>query len=203
MGQEAACKLQLGKKVFQGKALLETDDLIFRATDVRLKIPFREMTAIEADGKWLRITFPEGVAGFELGAAAAKWADKIRNPKSVIDKLGVKPGSRVALLSIADAEFRRDLRSRTDDISEGKAAKDSDSIFFGASRDENLDDLRKLKPLLKPNGAIWVVYPKGQREITEAGVLSAGKRGGLVDVKVVRFSATHTALKFVIPAASR
>jgi len=203
MGQEAACKLQLGKKIFQGKALLETGELIFRAADVRLKIPFREMTAIDADAKWLRITFSEGVAGFELGAAAAKWADKIRNPKSVIDKLGVKPGSRVALLSIADAEFRRDLKSRTDDISEGKAAKDSDSIFFGANWDENLDDLRKLKPLLKPNGAIWVVYPKGQREITEAGVLSAGKRGGLVDVKVVRFSATHTALKFVIPAANR
>jgi hypothetical protein len=190
MGQEAACKLQLGKKIFQGKALLETDELIFRAADVRLKIPFRKMTAIDADGKWLRV-------------AAAKWADKIRNPKSVIDKLGVKAGSRVALLSIADAEFRRDLKSRTDDISEGKAAKDSDSIFFGANRDESLNDLRKLKPLLKPNGAIWVVYPKGQREITEAGVLSAGKRGGLVDVKVVRFSATHTALKFVIPVASR
>jgi hypothetical protein len=31
----------------------------------------------------------------------------------------------------------------------------------------------------------------------------AGKAAGLVDVKVAGFSATHTALKLVIPAARR
>jgi hypothetical protein len=33
--------------------------------------------------------------------------------------------------------------------------------------------------------------------------MTAGKRAGLVDVKVVSFSATHTAEKFVIPRADR
>jgi hypothetical protein len=47
------------------------------------------------------------------------------------------------------------------------------------------------------------VYPKGQKQITENDVLGAGRKSGLKDVKVVGFSPTHTALKFVIPVESR
>ena len=63
--------------------------------------------------------------------------------------------------------------------------------------------MRALQASLKSNGAIWVVYPKGQKHITEAGVLAAGKQADLVDVKVASFSPTHTALKFVIPVDRR
>jgi hypothetical protein len=41
------------------------------------------------------------------------------------------------------------------------------------------------------------------KTITEGDVMAAGKAAGLVDVKVVRFSETHTAEKFVIPVALR
>ncbi len=51
--------------------------------------------------------------------------------------------------------------------------------------------------------ALWVVYPKGMKHITENDVLAAGRKCGLKDVKVVAFSVTHTALKFVIPVAKR
>jgi hypothetical protein len=34
-------------------------------------------------------------------------------------------------------------------------------------------------------------------------VRTAGKAAGLVDVKVARFSETHTAEKFVVPVAKR
>ena len=48
MGQEVNCKLRLGKKVAEGRALLESLELIFRGPDLRLKIAFREMSSIEA-----------------------------------------------------------------------------------------------------------------------------------------------------------
>jgi hypothetical protein len=48
-----------------------------------------------------------------------------------------------------------------------------------------------------------MVYPKAKREITEGDVIGAGRKAGLKDVKVVGFSTTHTALKFVIPVAKR
>lgn len=203
MGLEAICKIRVGRKVVEGKALLESQELIFRSEDLRLKIPFRQMTAIEANGGWLRLTYSDDTAAFELGAQAAKWAEKIRNPKSLIDKLGVKAGMRVSVLAIPDDGFRRDVAKRTDDVAENRVAKDSDLIFLGAERVGALDKLRELSRSMKPNGAIWVVYPKGQKHITESGVFAAGKRAGLVDVKVASFSPTHTALKFVIPVDRR
>jgi hypothetical protein len=60
-----------------------------------------------------------------------------------------------------------------------------------------------LQTSLKRNGGIWVVYPKGQSDITESDVLKAGRQAGLVDTKIARFSDTHTAHKFVIPLARR
>jgi hypothetical protein len=105
---------------------------------------------------------------------------------------------RVSLMGVADPS-----EGRTCEITQGKAAKDSDLIFFGAEKDKDLSKLVSLRKSLKASGAIWVVYPKGKTEITEVGVLSAGRAAGLVDTKVARFSGTHTALKFVIPLARR
>ena len=56
---------------------------------------------------------------------------------------------------------------------------------------------------MKGAAALWIVYPKGQKQITENDVLGAGRKIGLKDVKVVGFSSTRTALKFVIPLAER
>jgi hypothetical protein len=203
MGQEKTCKLRFGRKLTEGKALLESEELIFRGKDLRLKIPFRQMSSVEAKDGWLRLNFSEGAAAFELGGHAAKWAEKIRNPKSLIDKLGVKPEHRVSVLGVRGEEFRRDLQSRTRDVSDDKVAPDSDIIFLGADTTQDLDRMCALWPSLKPNGAIWVIYPKGQKHITEGGVFGAGKQAGLVDIKVASFSPTHTALKFVIPLDRR
>ena len=68
---------------------------------------------------------------------------------------------------------------------------------------EDLKRLRSLQEKIRRNGAIWVIAPKGKPEIREADVMAAGKEAGLVDVKVVRFSETHTVHKFVIPVARR
>src|SRR6478672_3365955 len=50
---------------------------------------------------------------------------------------------------------------------------------------------------------LWIVRPKGRAGISERAVMAAGKAAGLVDVKVVSFSATHTAQKFAIPRSKR
>ena len=44
-----------------------------------------------------RVFTPTARRSFDLGAKAAKWADKIRNPKNLLDKLGVKPEHRVVV----------------------------------------------------------------------------------------------------------
>jgi len=201
MGAEATCRARFKGAVSDGKALLETDGLIFRG-GFRLAIPYRHITRVDASDGTLTVRSPQGVAAFELGEKATAWAEKIRNPKGLIDKLGVKPGDRVCVLGLAGDGFVAELRARGAHVSL-RRRKDADAIFAGL---EGPADLRKLAPLkqaIRRDGAVWAVYPKGRRDITENDVLAAGKAAGLVDTKVVRFSATHTALKFVIRRADR
>ncbi len=202
MGQEARCTVRLGDKVSHGKALLETGELIFRG-EYRLAIPFKAMRSVEADNGDLKIAFPEGTAVFELGAQAEKWAQKILHPKSLLEKLGVKPGMRVSVLGVDDEDFLANLQERTEDVAEGRAVAASDMIFVAVDGPEELKQLADLKARIKPSGAIWVVFRKGRKDFNENAVLRAGLAAGLVDVKVVRFSDTHTASKFVTRKADR
>jgi hypothetical protein len=202
MGLEAVCNVRYKRRSSQGKALLETSELIFRG-EFRLKIPFSDIKSYEAKRGDLIVRFSAGVATFELGKQAEKWALKIRYPKGLLDKLGVKPDSRVCVLGAGDARFLDDLRQRSDSVAVGRRCKDADIAFLGASAQAELRRLAPLIASIKRDGAIWVVYPKGRREITEAQVMAAGKAAGLVDTKIVSFSDTHSALKLVIPLAAR
>jgi len=118
-------------------------------------------------------------------------------------KLGVKPESRVSVLNVDDPTFLKEVERAAAFVSAGKAAKNSDLIFYGVSKEAHLERLEKLKAFITSAGAIWVIRPKGRPEISEASVMEGGKLAGLVDVKVVSFSDTHTAEKFVIPVVNR
>jgi hypothetical protein len=121
----------------------------------------------------------------------------------LIDKLGVKPGQKIAVLGVESAEFLTDLGARVPDYSRGKRLSGADLIFFSAEAVGDLAQLSSLARSLQKDGAIWVVYPKGQKRIRERDVISTGKAAGLTDNKVCSFSATHTALRFCIPVVKR
>ena len=121
-----------------------------------------------------------------------------------IDKLGVKPGFAVAVIGVDDQLLMTELRGRTDQIIVGVPKKRRDVIFYSADTLAALDRLDDLRQRIVPAGAIWVVSRKGKdRSLNDTDVISAAKRHGLVDNKVVSFSDTHTALRLVIPLALR
>jgi hypothetical protein len=186
MGQEIKCRVDFGKNSSSGKALLETSELLFRG-DFRLKIPFPSIRAMEVSAGKLAVQFDDGSAVFHLGQAAEKWAARIRNPPSRLDKLGVKPGTKVKLIGRHDADFRGELTGRGAVITRSKP----DLVFLAIAAKDELVELA-----YHSEGAIWILYPKGIEAITEKDVISAGRAAGLVDIKVCGFSATHTALKF-------
>ena len=203
MGAESACVVHFDGKRSEGKALLETDHVLFRGA-FRLKIPHASITKLDADGGRLSITYPDGTAVLELGPAAAKWADKIRNPRSLLDKLGVKAGMRVAVIGIDDDAFLAQLAERVPDAATRTPKKGTDVIFFQANAVADLARLEKLRAYLHPDGAIWVVHTKGKAAaFKDVDVFAAAKKAKLVDVKVAAFSPTHTAEKLVIPVALR
>ena len=122
----------------------------------------------------------------------------------LIDKLGVKPGARVAVINVADPEFRRLLAERTQDVSEADPLPDSNLVFVGIDDGTELRQLAYLRTRIVSSGAIWVVSRKGkQATIRDIEVMAAAKTIGLVDNKVVAFSSTHTSIRLVIPIALR
>ena len=197
MGNVRSARLTHAGRTWEGQALLETAELIFRGEEHREVFRFADMKSVAAHGPFLMIN--DDVV-LDLGADAPKWAEKIRNPKSVVQKLGIKPGQHVSLVHLDDDAFAADLERAGARVAKGK---NRDAIFYGAEARADLARLEVLKESLAPNGALWVIRPKGVKTITEADVMSAGKSAGLVDVKVVKFSETHTAEKFVIPVAKR
>lgn len=186
MGQEIKCRVDFSGQSSEGKALLETSQIIFHGA-FRLKIPFQAITALEASEGRLSIQYPDGQAVFHIGKAAEKWVQKIRNPPSRLDKLGVKPGTGVHLIGRHDDDFRRELTERGAVLS----AKKPDLAFLSVKEKEQLVELAYLT-----NTPVWVIYPKGVEAITQGDVIAAGRAAGFVDLKVCGFSATHTALKF-------
>jgi len=129
-------------------------------------------------------------------------ADRFKH-RTRLEKIGVKPEWRASVVAVGDPEFIRELRGAAAEVAVGRALDGSDAIFFGAIDAKELVRLAALKRSLKPNGALWVIRPKGRPEISERAVIAAGKAAGLVDVKVISFSDTHTGEKFVIPLAQR
>jgi hypothetical protein len=199
VGQEIVCTASSDGRRAEGRAQLETDELLFRGEGLRLRIPYSSVADVRAAGGVLEVDHDGATSTFELGDRAVRWADRIKNPKTVIDKLGVKPGQRVALRGMDADGFAGDLAARGAELVEA----DADHLFVAVETQDDLAALGDVVPLIARNGAVWTVRRKGRKDLTEADVMAAGKAAGLVDVKVVRFSETHTAEKFVIPVADR
>lgn len=168
----------------------------------RLEIPLSEVRALERRGTVLVLTCPTGVIEFDAGVDADAWAAKIRAPPSRAKKLGLKPGLRVAIVGLDDAALREELAGVEASVGPAEAA--IDLVFLGVDTPRDLARLPALVRALAPDGAIWIVRTKGRSAtVREDEVRAAGLAAGLVDVKVVAFSATQSADKFVIPVARR
>jgi hypothetical protein len=201
MGSEIVCRVEYDGTEGKAKTLLETEEVVIRAP-FKVTIPFREIREASADEGVLTLHWRDHEARLSLGDQAVKWLEKITKPKSVMDKLGVKPGQKISVVGKLDEAFIADLKKRGADVSD-RLRKASDIIFLAAESRDTLMRLRELRDSLQPAGSIWVIRPKGTDAIKDADVIAAGKSAGLVDVKVARFSETHTAEKLVIPVTKR
>jgi hypothetical protein len=191
MGAEAVCNVRYAGQICEGKALLETSELLFRSPEFRLRIPFRDITSLaDSDGE-LTVSFGAENAVFELGNNAAKWAEKIRNPRGLMDKLS--PGASVAVLGDGCLIPEQPLAKRT------RCGMASGSR--PPSRGRRMDDRRpaELVPALA-QGAARVVSPKAKARRSKTQSLARG--GGRVGGYQGRFSETIRR-SLVIPASRR
>ncbi len=198
MGREARCAVSHDGQEAEAKALLETDELIVRSP-FRLTVPRAGIRSATAAGEALEVVYDGGALTLRLGEReAAKWAADIANPRTLADKLGVKPGQRVRLVGAADAELT-ELVGAGQQVADGEA----DVVFLAAETPATLEQIASLRDQIARDGAIWVIRPKGRDDLTEGMVIAAGRGAGMHDIKIARISATHTGMKFVSPVEQR
>ena len=121
--------------------------------------------------------------------------------RPLLDKLGVRPEMRVATLGAFPPDFLTPLRSRAAEVVTDPAG--CDIVFLAAEDRAQLAQIARLTPSLRRDAALWIVRPRGSSAISERETLAAGLEAGLVDVKVVHFSETHSAAKFVFRLRDR
>ena len=123
----------------------------------------------------------------------------------LLDKLGLRPGMRVALIDIDDPDIRPLIAERTTELTEGWPEPETDLVLLG--RGFAWPPLRRWKTWPDASGRpvrSGSVSRKGKAAtLRDVEVMDAARAAGLVDNKVASFSATHTALRLVIPVARR
>lgn len=130
----------------------------------------------------------------------------------LIRKLGLKPGMTVRLLGAPDGYWdllggspsTLELTTVSEDESEGPV----DFTHLFATDEETLESrLRRARDAMSEDGMVWASWPKKSSdlssEISRSEVMAAGKRVGLVDVKVCAVDETWSGLKFVVPVEDR
>jgi hypothetical protein len=193
VGREAKVQAQFDGLLELGRLQWEAPELIFRgATRQVWRGP--QLAGIVADGDDLVLA--DG-ARFTLGDAfqAENWVKAISNPPTRLDKLGVKPRHRVALIGIEDPGFARELAERV--VLADDDEDELDLIFTAIDHPEDFDMLPQLARLLGDKGAIWVVSRKGKGAgVKDTDLMKAARSFGLIDNKVCSFSDSRTALRF-------
>lgn len=192
MGKDAQVRARFADGEDAGRLQYEAPKLLFRGAARRV-FQGDDLKGVRAEAGDLVLA--DG-SRFSLGEkAAASWADAILNPKGRLDKLGVKPGLRVAVLNVADDALAGELAQR--DAAPVSDLADLDILFYAADSQAELDRIPDLIPALADKGALWIVSRKGRAAaLKDVEVMAAAKAHGLTDSKVVGFSDTLTALRF-------
>jgi hypothetical protein len=119
-----------------------------------------------------------------------------------VDKLGIKPGSRIAILD-APKGFRATLGKLPAGVKVVSAARGALPFIhlFVVSRAVLEAKLPKLLAVLTLDGTLWVSWPKrtsgALTDVTEDVVRVVALPTGLVDVKVAAIDEVWSGLKLV------
>src|SRR5262245_66460352 len=102
MGRDVRCRVRADGTEAEARVLLETDEIVVRG-DLRLRLPFAAVRRVEVRGGTLVLDGPDGEVELELGAKdAERWAERVRHPPTLRQRLGLADGASVALVGAPD-----------------------------------------------------------------------------------------------------
>ncbi len=127
----------------------------------------------------------------------------------LLTKLGIKPGHRVLAVNPPD-DYWNWISPLPEDVMVKSRSGSSGLDFihlFVTDRKHYEKEVLRLKKALKPNGMIWISWPKKsskvQTDLDENVIRNYALKNGLVDVKVCAVDEVWAGLKLVIPVKDR
>ncbi len=122
-------------------------------------------------------------------------------------KLGIKPGSRVALIG-APRDFARTLGPLPDAAGlSSRPRADTTLVLWFVRTKRDLARGMAARARALATGALWIIWPKQasgvKSDLTQQGVREAGLGAGLVDYKVCAVDETWSGLLFTRRRAAR
>jgi len=178
MGQEAKVRARIEGRETEGRLYLESDQLRFRDGDRRLAIAVADVKGARANGGTLALAVGHKQYVFDIGVAAQRWADRISNPRTLVQKLGVRPDSALAYVGARNAELLTELERAAPNVAKKRTRGDYDLIFVGIEKPAGLDLLAGLDGSIRSNGGVWVIFPKGRPESRDHHPESKVQRSG-------------------------
>jgi hypothetical protein len=125
-----------------------------------------------------------------------------------VQKLGIKPGFRIFVAG-APADYAGITGKLPDGVTiVPRLTGEIDMVHLFATNAAGLGDkLRRYRAAIKPDGMVWVSWPKKASgiptDLSDVTVRDTALPLGLVDIKVCAVDETWSGLKFVIPKAQR
>jgi hypothetical protein len=202
MGTIVEGTVTVGGQKVNCKADFASDHVTFSGGR-RGEVPYTKVEVLGTAKGILRLRVDGALMDFPLGPKVDRVAAKIRKPPTLMEKLGVHSGLKVAVVNVEAKAFKVELEKSAPDAIRGEPGRPVDLLFLAVRGRDELERIGAMERHLKPDGGLWVVYPKGRRDLRESDVLAAGRASGLKDIKVARVSTELTALKFVRPLESR
>lgn len=197
MGREAACMVTVDGRCVEARALLESDAIVLRGS-YPLRLARSDILSAQVQGEKLVVTTSRQVTALTLGVAeAARWAATLANPRTRLEKLGIRPGSEVFISAVDDPEIDNELFSiGARSVGADKAAV----LLIGIAARDDLAKIATWARVMPQMAHLWILRPKGRAAaISEAEVMAAGRAVGLSLSKTLSFSDHLTGERFTWP----
>lgn len=124
--------------------------------------------------------------------------------RTLVQKLGVKPGERVEIAGDVGAQLRREVKEQ---LGRGtvRSGELDGAIVLVESLEQGERVLAEYRPRLRDTGYLWLITRKRghERYVNQMHLVPPAKQHGLIDNKTCSVDDERSGIRFVVPRALR
>lgn len=186
MGREAECLVECGQERDETRVLLEAEGIVLRGP-IKGTLRLADLRELQVRDDALEAQTPRGRLRIHLGATEAqRWLQRLTQPPTLAEKLGLRPGLKAVQLGTADPEIAQVLSEAGALV--GSAAE-AELAFCTVESVAALEGLERLLRPLPASLPIWFLRRKGKAAaVGESTLMAELKRLGYGPAKTARWS---------------